>query len=129
MGGNRHYYHPDCYDEKQTIEEMIDYSVGVIKNYNSRIKVTEIINEIVFSNKVPAKELFGKIKEYIKLGKTINHPSALKYVVNDEDTNKAYRHSINRQKIDSDTSTAVLVEDTKFNYVCPKRKTILDVLV
>lgn len=129
MGGNKSYYHPDCYEEKQTIEDMIDYSINVIGNYNSRNKVTETIKEIVFTDNVPAKELFGKIKEYIKLGKKINYPSGLKYVVNDEDTIKAYRSSVNRQKIDADTSTPVLVEDTKFNYVCPKRKTILDVLV
>lgn len=129
MGGNKFYYHPDCYEEKQTIESMIDYSIGVIGNYNSRKKVTEIIERIVYSDKVPAKELFGKIKTYIKLGKKINYPNGLKYVVNDEDTNKAYRSNVIRQKIDSDTNTAVLVEDTTFNYVCPKRKTILDVLV
>lgn len=129
MGGNKYYYHPDCYEEMQIIEDIINCCMGLVINYNSKKMITEMIDKIIFDNHVPAKELLEKVKIYIQLGKTINYPQGLKYIVKDDDTEKEYRIRMNRKKIMSDTGKPVLIEDTKFNYVCPKRKTILDILV
>ena len=88
------YYHPDCYETKQTIAEIIDYFTKEINPDVIHMILMKTINNIVFPNGkhgVPAERLLFQLKYYCTHGHKIQYPAGLYYALQNREAFEAYK--------------------------------------
>lgn len=88
------YYHPDCYDTKQTVAEIIDYFTKEINPDVVYMVLMKTINNIVFPKDRPgvsAERLLFQLKYYCTHGYKIKYPGGIYYAIQNRDAFEAYK--------------------------------------
>lgn len=96
------YYHPDCYELKNTVAEIIDYFSKEINPDVVYMLLVRTINNICFpKNKagVPAERLLFQLKYYKNHGGRIQYPGGLYYVLQDRGSFEAWREYKAKKKL------------------------------
>ena len=115
VGGR--YFHQDCYEDKKTIDELVDY---YRKEINSDAVYTDLmrsINNLVYPEDkegISPERLLFQVKYYCTHGHMIQYPGGLHYAVQDREAFKAYEKYKDKQRI-SNYDFSVNEENTTFN--------------
>lgn len=87
------YYHPDCFEAKNQISELVDY---FSKNLNPDVVypvLMKTIDNIVFPKDkkgISPERLLFQVKHYCTHGHRVQYPGGLYYAVQDRDSYNAY---------------------------------------
>lgn len=88
------YYHPDCYELKNTVAEIIDFFSKEVNPDVVYMILVKTINNICFpkgKQGVPAERLLFQMKYYCRHGGKLQYPAGLYYVLQDRDSFDAWR--------------------------------------
>lgn len=86
----RKYYHEDCYQTKEEIEEIVDLFVTHINPHPVQAQLQKVINNIIFKKGLGSNFLLFGLKYYIEHKIPLNYPQGLYYVVQNKDVRQAY---------------------------------------
>lgn len=82
--GKSSYYHQDCLEEKNTIDEIIALFLDKVNNGAPMSQLRRTINDIVYKKGTDAKFLLFGLKYFVTY-KRLNYPGGLYYVIQDKD--------------------------------------------
>lgn len=88
------YYHPDCYELKNTVAEIVDFFTKEVNPDVVHMILVKTINNICFpkgKQGVPAERLLFQLKYYIKHGGKLQYPAGMYYVLQDRNSFEAWR--------------------------------------
>ena len=131
--GSSTYYHPDCYETKNKIAELIDY---FSKNINPNVVFAELnrqIYDILFPKDrpgVPIDQLLFQVKYYVGHGGGIRYPGGMRYALQDRDAYAAYQKYRARKTLEG---TSFDIDDNQNqsaegSYRIRKQKSFEDIL-
>ncbi len=104
------YYHPDCYKEKEAIDNIIQLWTDCIDHSPIYTQLRGVINNIVFKNGVSAEQLMFCLRWCINNGWKLRRPAGLYYVSKDEDAITAYKKA-KTPKVDLSSDQFVVDDD------------------
>lgn len=84
------YYHIDCLKEKNDIQAVFDLYVERVDATPIFTQLRSTINEIVYKRGCKPEFLLFALKYYLDMGKNLNYPAGLYYVVKNEEVKKAW---------------------------------------
>ena len=116
QGGRGSYYHPECFEEKETINKIVDYYVHKIDERVTMGQLRGVINNIIFKKGVPAKELFFDIKYTHESGRKINSPLSLHYIITNKKVQHEYKKYLESTVKNVDMSEVAVKEEVTTNY-------------
>lgn len=128
------YYHKDCYEAKNCIQELIEYFSEKINPDVVFPQLMRTINSIVFPKDkegISPERLLFQVKYHFEHGHKIQYPGGLYYAVQDRDAYNAYVEQRAKKKIQS-YDFSVIEEDPIDQQVkkvnIPKQKGFEDIL-
>lgn len=124
--GQSSYYHKDCLQEKQDKDMVIDIFLKQINPNTPVAQLVRIINIIVHKRGVSSEFLLYAVRYYLEHKIPLNYPSGLYYVINNKDAITSYNNA--KAAIDKPVFDLSNVQNEKFNYKKPKKKTLDNLL-
>lgn len=94
--GNR-YWHKDCFEESNTIREIIDIFQNKCNPQVVIPALRKVINTIVYTKGNDAKFLLYGVKYYVSHKIPLNYPGGLYYVLQNKDVKKEWDKTIAKQ--------------------------------
>ena len=124
------YYHKDCYEFKQKINQIIDDFYKVTASIDSVQQLRSIVNKIIFLENHSPDEVLWIINN---LGSKmhLSHPGGLLLLVRDEKVEqqwKNYQVRKVRNSIENTNNRITAKTDENYTYVPRKKKGFADVL-
>lgn len=110
----RTYYHHDCYREKETIAQIVDYYSTKVDQRVSIAFLRKMINQVCFDKGVPADELLFGLKYTHESGKRINSPASLHYIASNKKIQHEYKKHLENTKIDMNVDDITVAKETTF---------------
>jgi len=95
--GKSSYYHQDCYEEIETIKNIIDTYVKKVDSHPIMSLLRKVINEIIYKHNVDANFLLFALNYCIDQGWNIRYPQGLYYVVKNKEANQKWKQMISSE--------------------------------
>ena len=96
------YYHPDCYELKNTVAEIVDFFTKEINPDVVHMILVKTINNICFPKDkpgIPPERLLFQLKYHQRHGGKIQYPAGLYYVLQDRPSYEAWRRYKAEKKV------------------------------
>ena len=124
--GQRTFYHKDCYEEKETIEKIIDVYTKRIDPHPIFKELRKHINIVVYEWKFPAKKLLFYLNWAADTGWGLRYPAGLRYLAKSDDAERAWK----RAQMSGQKANVGITEDKfeAFDYIPAKTRGIADIL-
>lgn len=121
------YYHKDCYEIKNNINEIIDLYCKKIGGHFTMAQLRKVINDIIFNKGNDSKFLLFGINYYINHGIKINNPAGLYYVLQNQDMIKQWNRLYVRKETKKEDVFKIEEKSFhRFNFKPQKNKTFSD---
>ena len=121
------YYHPDCYQIKEDIAEIIDLWVTKINKNSPYALLTRTINNIIYDKNIESGHLLYGIKYYINHKIPLTYPAGMYYVIqNKKVEDEYYRFKLSQIPKQKTVSNDIETE-ADFTYTPTKKKGLEDI--
>ena len=127
QGGRGTYYHPDCAEERDTINQIVDYYCNNVDDRVTISQLRSVINNIIFKKGVPAKELLFDLKYTHESGRKINSPLTLHYIITNKKVQHEYKKHLESAVTNFDNKEVKVKEETKVTYKPSNSKGFTDI--
>ena len=124
LDGKSTYYHPDCYQTKQEIQEIVRLFEGYVTTPVMRSQLYSVINNIVFAKSIGSNFLLFALKRHISKKLPLNYPAGLNYIITDKSIkDEFYRHKV-KQEMPKTAHSIKEDSGVSFNYKQNDGKTL-----
>ena len=108
---NNHYYHPDCFKEREELHEIEQYYIENFESEPIMSLLRKMINDIVFKRKYSTEYVLFALK-YAKANNIpLKHPQGMVYIMKNSRVKSAWDYNQKQKDLRTVAKTEFKVED------------------